>query len=92
MDINSIPRVTVTWQDARDMETGWIDIKDILKAPLAICQETGWLVVNNDEKIVVMRSWCVDRDDNHGGGTIAIPKGWVTKIEYLQGTHANIRN
>ena len=92
MDINSIPRVTVTWQDARDMETGWIDIKDILKAPLAICQETGWLVVNNYEKIVVMRSWCVDRDDNHGGGAIAIPKGWVTKIEYLQGTHANVRN
>ena len=92
MDINSIPRVTVTWQDARDMETGWIDIKDILKAPLAICQETGWLVVNNDEKIVIMRSWCVDRDDNHGGGAIAIPKGWVTKIEYLQGTHANVRN
>ena len=92
MDINSIPRVTVTWQDARDMETGWIDIKDILKAPLAICQETVWLVVNNDEKIVVMRSWCVDRDDNHGGGAIAIPKGWVTKIEYLQGTHANVRN
>ena len=92
MDINSIPRVTVTWQDARDMETGWIDIKDILKAPLAICQETGWLVVNNDEKIEIMRSWCVDRDDNHGGGAIAIPKGWVTKIEYLQGTHANIRN
>ena len=92
MDINTIPKVTITWLDARDTETGWIDIKDILKAPLAICQETGWLVVNNDEKIVIMRSWCVDRDDNHGGGAIAIPKGWVTKIEYLQGTHANIRN
>ena len=92
MDIKSIPRVTVTWQYARDMETGWIDIKDILKAPLAICQETGWMVVNNDEKIVIMRSWCVDRDDNHGGGAIAIPKGWVTKIEYLQGAHADVRN
>ena len=92
MNINSIPRVTITWMDARDMETGWLPIKDIIDAPFAICQETGWLVVNNDEKIVVMRSWCVDRDDNHGGGAIAIPKGWVTKIEYLQGTHANVRN
>ena len=56
MDINSIPRVTITWMDARDMETGWLDIKDIVSAPLAKCQETGWMVVNNDEKIVIMRS------------------------------------
>ena len=92
MDINSVPRVTITWLDARDTETGWIDIKEILAAPLAVCQETGWMVVNNEEKVVIMRSWCVDRDDNHGGGAIAIPKGWITKIEYLQGTHADIRN
>ena len=92
MDINSVPRVTITWLDARDTETGWIDIKDILAAPLAVCQETGWMVVNNDHKVVIMRSWCLDRDDNHGGGAIAIPKGWVTKIEYLQGAHADVRN
>ena len=92
MDINSVPRVTITWLDARDMETGWLDIKDILAAPLATCQETGWMVVNNDHKVVIMRSWGVDRDDNHGGGAIAIPKGWVTKIEYLQGTHAHVRD
>jgi hypothetical protein len=35
MDINSVPRVTITWLDARDMETGWLDIKEILAAPLA---------------------------------------------------------
>ena len=60
MNINSIPRVTITWMDARDMETGWLPIKDIIEAPLAKCQETGWMVVNNDEKIVIMRSWCTD--------------------------------
>ena len=88
MDINSVPKVTITWEDARDMETGWLDIKDILAAPLAVCQETGWMVVNNDEKVVIMRSWCLDRDDNHGGGVVAIPKGWIKKIEDLQVTHA----
>ena len=52
-----------------------------------------WLdVVNNDENVVIMRSWCLDRDDNHGGGVIAIPTGWVTKIEYLQVGHADVRN
>jgi len=92
MDINNVPKVTITWLDARDTETGWIDIKEILAAPLAVCQETGWMVVNNDHKVVIMRSWCVDRDDNHGGSAIAIPKSWVTKIEYLKETHADVRN
>ena len=90
MDINSVPMVRVSWMDARDMETGWVEIKDILKAPLASCMEVGWLVVNNDEKVVVMRSWCVDRDDNNGGGAIAIPKGWIKKIEYLGVLYANV--
>ena len=92
MDINSVPMVRITWLDARDTETGWIDIKDIIKAPLALCQEVGWMVVNSDEKVVVMRSWCLDKEDNNGGGAIAIHKGWIKKIEYLQVTYADIRN
>ena len=92
MDINSVPKVTITWLDARDTETGWLDIKEIVNAPLAVCQETGWMVVNNNHKVVIMRSWCVDRDDNHGGGAIAIPKGWIKKIEYLGVTHADVRD
>ena len=27
MDINSVPMVRLTWFDARDTETGWMDIK-----------------------------------------------------------------
>ena len=54
-NIENKPMVRVTWLDARDTETGWIAIKDIIAAPLAKCQEVGWLVVNTDHKIVVMR-------------------------------------
>ena len=52
--------VRITWEDARDTETGWIEIKDIIAAPLAMCQEVGWMVVNNEDKVVIMRSWCLD--------------------------------
>jgi hypothetical protein len=76
--------VRVTWKDARDMETGWLDIKDIKDAPLATCQEVGYLIVDNSEKVVVMRSWCTDKNDNHGGGVVAIPAGWIEKVEYLK--------
>ena len=85
MKIDETPMVRVTWMDARDMETGWVPIKDILKAPLAECQDVGWMVVNDDEKIVIMRSWAFEEkeEDQEGGGATAIPKCWVKKIEYL---------
>ena len=69
IDIDKTPMVRVSWLDARDTETGWIASKDIIAAPLAKCQEVGWLVVNTDHKVVVMRSWCTDKDDNQGGGS-----------------------
>ena len=83
-DIKKVPMVRVTWLDARDTETGWLPVKDIIGAPLAVCQEVGWMIHNNDEKIIIMRSYSKDKDDISGGGAIAIPKGWVTKIEYLE--------
>ena len=83
IDIKNVPMVRVTWTDARDMETGWLELKDILHAPLAICQEVGWMMVNNPEKVIIMRSWTSEKNDQQGGGVVAIPKGWVTHIEYL---------
>ena len=87
-DIKKVPMVRVTWLDARDTETGWLDIKDVISAPLATCQEVGWLVHNNKEKVIIMRSYSKDKDEISGGGAIAIPKGWVTKIEYLSVDYA----
>jgi len=83
IDIKDVPMVRVTWTDARDMETGWLELKDILHAPLAICQDVGWMMVNNPEKVIIMRSWTSEKNDQQGGGVVAIPKGWVTNIEYL---------
>jgi len=83
IDITKTPMVRVTWEDARDMETGWLELKDILHAPLAICQDVGWMMVNNPEKVVIMRSWTSEKNDQQGGGAVAIPKGWITHIEYL---------
>jgi len=87
-DIKKVPMVRVTWLDARDTETGWLDIKDVMNAPLATCQEVGWLIHNNKEKVIIMRSYSKDKEDISGGGAIAIPKGWVIKIEYLSVDYA----
>ena len=52
IDINKVPMVRVTWLDARDTETGWLDIKEVMDAPLAVCQEVGWMIHNGEEKII----------------------------------------
>jgi len=88
IDIKKVPMVRITWLDARDTETGWLDIKDVVNAPLATCQEVGWMVHNNEEKVIIMRSYSRDKDEISGGGAIAIPKGWITKIEYLEVSYA----
>ena len=62
-DINKTPMVRVTWLDARDTETGWLDIKEVTNAPLAVCQEVGWMIHNGEEKIIIMRSYSKDKDD-----------------------------
>jgi hypothetical protein len=84
IDIKKVPMVRLTWRDARDTETGWLDIKDVINAPLAVCQEVGWMIHNNEEKIIIMRSYSKDKEEISGGGAIAIPKSWVIKIEYLE--------
>ena len=76
--------VRLTWQDAQDSDGAWTEIDDILKHECAVCQEVGWLVHNDQEKVIVMRSRIVAEELQEGGAYIAIPNSWVIKIEELK--------
>ena len=82
MDLDDIPMVRLTWHDAMDAENGWLERSVMEDSSLATCQEVGWLLVDNDEKVVVARSNIVGEEE--GGGCIAIPQSWVLKIEVLE--------
>ena len=86
------PMVRVTWEDAMDGESGWVELDKILNAKLATCVDIGWLVKRDDNKTVLMGSWCVDPNDTEGGRYIAIPTGWIKKMEYLSIDHATVRD
>lgn len=81
LDINTLPMVRLTWIDAQEGCVGWTELEEMMDAPLAECQEVGWLLVDNDEKVVVMRSW--NQDGQQGGACIAIPQSWVLNCEKL---------
>ena len=34
------PMVRITWHDAKDTETGWVDIKDIVSSPTELVADT----------------------------------------------------
>ena len=84
MDMKDIPMVRLTWQDAQDSDGTWTEIDDILKHECAVAQEVGWLVHNDQEKVIVMRSRIVAEELQEGGAYIAIPNSWVIKIEELK--------
>ena len=84
MDMTDIPMVRLTWQDAQDSDGAWTEIDDILNHKCAVAQEVGWLVHNDQEKVIVMRSRIVAEKLQEGGAFIAIPNSWVIKIEELK--------
>jgi len=81
LDINTVPMVRLTWLDAQEGCVGWTELEEMKAAPLAECQEVGWLLVDDGDKVVIMRSW--NQDGQHGGACIAIPQSWVIRCETL---------
>jgi hypothetical protein len=90
MDIDDIPMVRLTWLDAQDSDGSWTELKDILNHEPATCQEVGWLIHQDEYKVIVMRSRIISTSPDglsevldEGGAYIAIPSGWVVKVEEL---------
>jgi len=86
------PMVRITWMDAMDGDTGWVPLDKMMNAKLATCVDIGWMIRNDDERVTIMGSWCLDPAEKEGGRYITIPKGWVKKIEYLGKVYGEIRD
>ena len=86
IDIAKCRLAVIYWMDAQDGDTGWTPIADIKKHGLATVYDVGWIVHEDDKKIVVMGSVCWEGKglkEIVGGRYMAIPKSWVNKIWYL---------
>ena len=81
--VMNYPMVVITWWDAKDGESGWHSVKDIQKEKLATCYSMGWMVLRDEERVVIMADYSNEENSNDGGRHIAIPSGWVKSITYL---------
>ena len=84
--------VRITWMDAMDGDTGWVPLGKMRDAKLATCIDIGWMIRNDELRVTIMGSWCLDPDDKHGGRYITVPKGWVKEIKYLVESYGEIRD
>jgi hypothetical protein len=73
--------VKITWLDATDIDTGWHTLLEIKEKTLVAVESVGWLLEENDQKLVLVG--CLDRYDENAGRGIIIPKPWITKREEL---------
>jgi len=89
------PLVKVTWHDAQEAGSGWLDLEDCEKAPLAVCTSVGWLLALTSTKIVVaatLSQAASEEPVTQGGDCTAIPRDWAIKIEYLDNLREEIEN
>ena len=76
----------IHWRDAQDGDCGWTPIAQVLKHGLAQVYDVGWIVHEDEKKIIIMGSICwegVDKKELDGGRFCSIPKSWINKIWYL---------
>ena len=69
----NVKRVKVTWKDACSHDE-WVNIEDVDQKTPTI-NTTGWLIIENDDCLVVALSY--DRDNEKVSQTITIPRGMV---------------
>ena len=72
--------VMVTWFDAVSQDE-WAEIQDAKGLELHTIQTLGWLISEDDRKIVMAASWDVEREGV--ASTWAIPKTWLVDIREI---------
>lgn len=74
------PLVVVTWRDTqRDADWHYGDEQEF---PTAVCLSVGWLVYQDQERIVLARDTGPEHDS--GGALIAIPRPWADDVRVVE--------
>jgi hypothetical protein len=72
--------VLVVWFDAVS-EDSWQDLDDAKRLELHTIHSLGFLVSEDEKKIIIAASW--DRDRDGVASHWAIPKTWLLSMKYL---------
>lgn len=76
--------VKVWWEDIVS-DSSWNDIVDIKKSQTAICCSVGWLVYQDQFRVILMADFSFEPNEEikQGGSTTTIPTKNILKIKSL---------
>jgi hypothetical protein len=75
----------VWWEDIVS-DSSWNDIVDIQKSETAVCCSIGWMVYQDQSKIILMADFSFEYNEEikQGGSSTVIPQKNVLKIKSLK--------
>lgn len=75
----------VWWEDIVS-DASWNDIVDIKKSETAVCCSVGWMVYQDQSKIILMADFSFESNEEikQGGSSTVIPQKNVLKIKSLK--------
>ena len=74
----------IEWVDATLGNTGWWDIEDVVDMALETVHSTGWLISEDDQKVLLCQS--LDRISSepvHVQGMVVIPVSNIVKKDVI---------
>lgn len=64
------PFVIVSWRDSHGISPGWINRQEVAERPIGVCWSSGWVLVDDDDRLVLAPHLAPQVDDVAGDITI----------------------
>lgn len=81
--MDNTPPVLVTWNDITSCDAAWMSLEEALEYTPSPIQTVGWIVEENEDYIVLVGSYSMDKEDRVFGSVCAIPKSVVVSLDAL---------
>ena len=82
MKSNEMDLVKIEWIDAMSDDNTWQPIKELKEQKLRPVEFVGWLLHQDQEKVITISSF--DEDTQMGGGGPTIPRSCIVRMIQLK--------
>jgi hypothetical protein len=84
MKSNEMDLVKIEWLDAMSDDNTWQDLKELKEQKLRPVECVGWILHQDQEKIITISSF--DEESQMGGGGTTIPRSCIVRMIQLKET------
>ena len=82
MKSSEMDLVKIEWLDAMSDDNTWQDIKELKEQKLRPVEFVGWILTQDQEKVITISSF--DEESQMGGGGTPIPRSCIVRMIQLK--------